>query len=95
MISKPPAPMRRHEFSDLFVLLAVAETQSFTAAAEALETSQSNVSHAISRLERRVGQKLVLRGARGVEGLTPLGERLVEGLGPSLRTVRQVMSDVI
>lgn len=95
MTFNPRAKMRRHEFSDLFVLLAVAETRSFTSAADALETSQSNVGHAISRLERRLGQKLVLRGTRGVEGLTPLGERLVDDLGPSLQTVQQVMADVM
>jgi DNA-binding transcriptional LysR family regulator len=86
--------IRRHEFSDLFSLMAVAETKSFTSAAVALDTSQSKVSHAILRLERTLGETLILRNSRGVQGLTPLGERLVRELGQPLETVQRVMAEV-
>lgn len=84
--------MRRHEFGDLFVLLAVADTRSFTLAAETMNTSQSAVSHAISRLERTMRQPLVLRDARGVQGLTPCGEELVREIGPALRRIQRIVA---
>ena len=51
------------EIRQLQALLAVAEHGSFSAAAEALSTVQSNVSAHIARLEREVGATLVDRHA--------------------------------
>ncbi|MCY3644287.1 MAG: LysR family transcriptional regulator [Acidimicrobiaceae bacterium] len=55
----------------LNVLLAVAEHQSFSAAAQALHTVQSNVSAHISRLEHEAGATLIDRARRC---LTPEGQ---------------------
>jgi DNA-binding transcriptional LysR family regulator len=59
----------------LAVLQAVAEHRSFTAAAEALFTTQPAVSRQIARLEQEVAVQLVIRGPRHV-ALTPAGEAL-------------------
>ncbi|MFQ5556344.1 MAG: LysR family transcriptional regulator [Acidimicrobiales bacterium] len=59
------------DLRQLNALLAVAENRSFSAAARALHTVQSNVSTHVARLEREVGVSLIDR-ARGE--LTPEGE---------------------
>ncbi|GAA1995726.1 LysR family transcriptional regulator [Catenulispora subtropica] len=61
---------------DLRLLLAVAETGSFTAAAEKLGLTQSAVSHAVGSAERRIGVVLFDRGRRGARP-TAAGERAV------------------
>src|SRR2546423_820711 len=58
------------------VLREVAQRGSFSAAAEALNFTQSAVSQQIAVLERESGAKLVERGARGIR-LTPAGQALV------------------
>jgi DNA-binding transcriptional LysR family regulator len=59
------------------VLREVAATGSFSAAAEALNFTQSAVSQHVAALERETGAKLVERGARGVR-LTVAGRALVD-----------------
>jgi hypothetical protein len=61
----------RLEFRHLKFILAVAETQSFTGAAELVHTSQSNVSTQIGDLEDLLGVELFHREREGV--LTPPG----------------------
>jgi DNA-binding transcriptional LysR family regulator len=61
---------------DLRLLVAVADTGSFTAAAERLDLTQSAVSHAVRTAERKVGTVLFERGRRGAVP-TPAGERAV------------------
>lgn len=58
------------------VLREVAAQGSFSAAAEALNFTQSAVSQQVAALERETGAKLVERGARGIR-LTDAGEALV------------------
>jgi len=53
------------DFRQLQSLLAVADHQSFSAAARSLHTVQSNVSTHVARLERELGSKLIER-SRGV-----------------------------
>jgi DNA-binding transcriptional LysR family regulator len=60
----------------LAVLRAVAAHRSFTAAADALVTTQPAVSRQIAALERELAVQLVVRGPRHVT-LTPAGEALV------------------
>ena len=60
----------------LAVLEAVAQRRSFTAAAEALLTTQPAVSRQIAALERELAVQLVVRGPRSVT-LTPAGEALL------------------
>lgn len=57
--------------------LAVAESLSFTRAAEAMFVTQSAVSHQVARLERALGARLLDRRGRNVS-LTPAGAALVE-----------------
>src|ERR671935_290943 len=58
------------------VLREVAQQGSFSAAAEALNFTQSAVSQHVAALERETGARLVERGARGVR-LTDAGRALV------------------
>lgn len=60
----------------LKTLVAIAESGSFTAAAERVGRTQSAVSMQMKRLEGAAGQSLFERRPRGV-GLTPAGERLL------------------
>ena len=62
------------DLRQLTVLVAVAEAGSFSAAARAMHTVQSNVSTHVARLERELGVALVDRGS-GV--LTEEGEAVV------------------
>lgn len=55
------------ELRHLDTLLAIAEEGSFTAAADALNTVQSNVSDQIRQLEHELGVPLLVRGRRGAE----------------------------
>ncbi len=61
-------------FLDVPVFLRVVELKSFTRAADAMGTSQSAVSQAVSRLEKRLGVLLLRRTTRSLS-LTAEGER--------------------
>ncbi|MDA3629946.1 LysR family transcriptional regulator [Saccharopolyspora sp. WRP15-2] len=73
------------ERRELEYFLAIAESGSFTGAAQALRIAQPSLSHAIGSLEQRLGGKVFHRLPHGV-ALTPAGEALVE-------PARQVMRD--
>lgn len=68
----------------LRTFVAIADTGSFTHAAEIVRRTQSAVSMQVKRLEEAAGQSLFLREARGVR-LTPPGETL---LATARRVVR-------
>jgi LysR family hydrogen peroxide-inducible transcriptional activator len=55
------------ELRHLETLLAIAEEGSFTAAADALATVQSNVSDQVRQLEQELGVPLLVRSRRGAE----------------------------
>jgi LysR family hydrogen peroxide-inducible transcriptional activator len=55
------------ELRHLETLLAIAEEGSFTAAADALATVQSNVSDQVRQLENELGVPLLVRSRRGAE----------------------------
>src|SRR5689334_10736615 len=74
--------MRREDLADLTVFLAVAEEQSFTRAAAKLGISQSALSQTVSRLEGRLGYRLLTRTTRSVSP-TDAGERLLAKLRPA------------
>ena len=63
-------------FLDVPAFIRVAELKSFTRAAEAMGTSQSAVSQAVSRLEKRLGVLLLRRTTRSLS-LTAEGERFL------------------
>ncbi|TQE35975.1 LysR family transcriptional regulator [Streptomyces ipomoeae] len=61
---------------ELRVLVAVADTGGFSAAADALGLTQSAVSHSVRGSERKIGAVLFERGRTGARP-TPAGERAV------------------
>ena len=65
--------MRREDLVDLNAFMAVAEARSFTRAASQLGTSQSALSHTITRLEARLGVRLLNRTTRK-QSLTDFGQ---------------------
>ena len=75
----------------LSALVAIADHGTFSAAARALFTVQSNVSSHIARLERELGITLVDR-AHG--GLTDDGQRVVERARRILREIDEITADV-
>ena len=72
------------KLSQLKILMAVAETGSFSAAAAHLECTQSRVSHAIAELEAQLGVRLLTR-ARAGSVPTDAGHRVLEKAGQMLR----------
>ena len=60
----------------LYYLKAIERTQSFSLAAQALYTSQQNLSNIVSRLEKRLNCKIFVRSKKGIT-LTPCGEVLM------------------
>lgn len=81
---------------DLRFFRAVALSGSFGAAARALNTTQSNVTARIQKLEESLGLALFRRHARGVR-ITPAGERLMpfaEQVGNLLQEARRHVTDV-
>lgn len=78
--------MTRASLDDLAAFAAVARVQSFTQAARLLETSTSNLSHTIRRLEARLATRLLQRTSRSVSA-TEAGEALLVTLGPALDAI--------
>jgi DNA-binding transcriptional LysR family regulator len=74
--------MRKGDFSDLAVFIAVAEEGSFTRAAAKMGLSQSALSYAVRMLEERLKVRLLSRTTRSLS-LTNAGERLLNGLRPA------------
>ncbi len=70
------------------VFEAVARLNGFSRAAEALNISQSAVSHRIRQLEDHLGETLFIRGGRHME-LTPEGERYLEAVAPALARIER------
>lgn len=79
--------------SGVSVLAAVVETGSFTRAGEVLGLSASGVSRAISRLEERIGIRLLDRTTRALH-LTTDGSRLYELAAPHLSGVEEAANAV-
>jgi DNA-binding transcriptional LysR family regulator len=74
--------MRKGDFSELAVFIAVAEEGSFTRAAAKLGLSQSALSYAVRMLEERLKVRLISRTTRSLS-LTDAGERLLHSLRPA------------
>ena len=85
--------MVRDELSVLSAFLAVAEEKSFTRAAKRLEVSGSALSHAIRKLEERIGVRLLARTTRSVAP-TEAGEQLIARLRPALGDIRGALDQV-
>jgi DNA-binding transcriptional LysR family regulator len=78
--------VRREDLGSLAMFLAVADERNFTRAAARLGVSQSALSHAMRRLEARLGLRLLTRTTRSVAP-TVAGERLLETLRPALEEI--------
>jgi DNA-binding transcriptional LysR family regulator len=74
--------------SGLTVLIGVVEAGTIARAAEALGLSPSGVSRALSRLEQRVGVRLLARTTRSLS-LTDEGRRFYEQVGPHLAGIEE------
>jgi DNA-binding transcriptional LysR family regulator len=75
-------------FSGVSVLFAVVEAGTIARAAEALGLSPSGVSRALSRLEQRVGARLLARTTRTLS-LTDEGRRFYEQVGPHMAGIEE------
>ncbi|TLP61103.1 MULTISPECIES: LysR family transcriptional regulator [Pseudomonas] len=73
--------------------LAVADTGSFTRAAERCHVVQSALSHQVARLEATLGVSLFERSSRRVR-LTPAGEAFVLSARPAVEAARRIADDV-
>ena len=75
-------------FSGVSVLFAVVEAGTIARAAEALGLSPSGVSRALSRLEQRVGARLLARTTRTLS-LTDEGRRFYAHVGPHMAGIEE------
>jgi DNA-binding transcriptional LysR family regulator len=78
--------MKREHLADLSAFATVAQELSFTRAASKLGMTQSSLSHAIRRLEGRLGLRLLSRTTRSVAP-TDAGERLLRTLRPAFEHI--------
>jgi len=76
----------RDDLNDLHAFAVVAEERNFTKAAARLNMSQSALSHALRRLETRLGIRLLTRTTRNVAP-SEAGNRLLTHLGPALDSI--------
>jgi LysR family hydrogen peroxide-inducible transcriptional activator len=81
------------ELRHLDAVLAVADEGSFTAAADALATVQSNVSEQIRQLEAELGAELFVRSRRGAEP-TDCGEVVLERARRIRRELESLRADL-
>ena len=77
----------------LDALLAIAEEGSFTAAADALATVQSNVSEQVRQLEGELGAQLLIRSRRGAQP-TECGEVVLEHARRIRRELEAMRADL-
>lgn len=81
----------REDLGSLALFVVVAEERSFTRAAARLGLSQSALSHAMRRLEAKLGLPLLTRTTRSVAP-TQAGERLLATLRPALDNIDDEIS---
>src|SRR6516225_890562 len=81
------------ELRHLDTLLAIDDEGSFTAAADALATVQSNVSEQVRQLEAELGVQLLTRGRRGAVP-TECGERVLERARRVRRELEAMRADL-
>ncbi len=79
--------------TDIAIFVKVVELASFTAAAEALETSQPVVSKAVTRLEEKLGARLLNRTTRRLS-LTEAGSELYRRSGRALKEIEDAELEI-
>jgi len=85
--------MNRENVADLIAFITIAQERSFTRAAARLGVSQSALSHALSRLEKRLGVRLLTRSTRSLSP-TDAGERLLATVEPRFAEVGAALEQV-
>jgi DNA-binding transcriptional LysR family regulator len=90
-MDKTPAAFDGPLFSGITVLAQVVESGSFVRAADALGLSSSGVSRAVSRLEARMGVRLIERTTRRL-ALTDEGQQLYDQVRPHLTGVSEAVA---
>src|SRR5262245_48886040 len=88
-LAVPQPASRQSEWSDLKILLAVAETGSLTQAAARLGTTQPTVTRRVDELEGRLGVELVHRDSTGVT-LTETGRVVADHAAAIQRAVMAI-----
>ncbi|CAL93194.1 LysR family transcriptional regulator [Azoarcus olearius] len=84
--------MRTINWNDWYAFATVAQSGSFTRAAEQLDLPKSSVSHAVARLERQLGQRLIERSTRRL-ALTEQGERMLAQVLPLFERLDAVAAE--
>lgn len=82
--------MAEIKLNQLAMLVAVAESGSFSAASVELDCTQSRISHAIAELERRVGASLLVRSRTGCVPTTE-GVRVLAKARQLLRVAESIV----
>ena len=85
--------MKRGNLDDLASFACIARVGSFTRAAAELKTSTSNLSHAVTQLEKRLGYRLLHRTSRSVSP-TEAGAELLLTLAPALQSIESALDAV-
>ena len=85
--------MRRGNLDDLAVFSSIVRMGSYRRAAAELETSTSNLSHAIKQLEARLGFRLLHRTSRGIAP-TEAGAQLLATLDPALQAINGTLDAI-
>ena len=85
--------MKRGNLDDLAAFARIASLGSYTRAAAELETSTSNLSHAIAQLEKRLGYRLLQRTSRSVSA-TEAGAQLLLTLHSALEDIEGALDAV-
>jgi DNA-binding transcriptional LysR family regulator len=85
--------MHRDDLNDLHAFSIVAEERNFTRAAARLGISQSALSHALRRLETRLGIRLLTRTTRNVAP-NEAGTRLLARLAPALENIEDGLRSI-
>ena len=81
------------EISELKALVAVVERGSFTAAAEPLDTDKAHVSRIVSRLEKKLGARLLQRSTRRLN-VTEVGRDFYERASSILTALEETEAAV-
>jgi len=85
--------MTHANLNDLEAVVVIARRGTFRAAAVDLGMSTTGLSHAISKLEARLGVRLFNRTTRSVS-LTEAGKLFVERVGPALQDIHSALDEV-
>lgn len=79
---------------DLQILLTVADSGGFSAAADALDIQVARVSRAVSKIEKQLGVTILNRTTRRVE-LTDEGRQFVESVRIGLQHIQQAEEELV